>query len=472
MMELELIGAACAVTGSKHLLRTSQAQVLLDCGLFQGRRQEAFEKNRKLPVNVDQLDAVVLSHAHIDHSGSLPALYKMGYRGPIFATPATHDLCSPMLLDTANIMQFDAMHIDKLIRKGVKGLKPVRPIYDREDVMGTLGLMIGLPYHQKQRIAPGVELTFLDAGHILGSAICVLDIEDKGHQKRLAFTGDLGRKHLPIVRDPEIPEGVSCLLTESTYGDRLHDPIELTGNALADLINKTYQRGGKIVIPTFALERAQEIIYELKRLRTQNKIPKMPVYVDSPLTVKLTEVFELHPECYDKETFELLHSQDSPFEFESLTYVASVEESKAIDAESRSSIILSASGMCEGGRVLHHLQAIIENPKNLILMVGYQAKHTLGRRILEKQARVKIFGQMHRLQAEVQVLNGFSAHADQKSLIAFAEAVRSKGSLEKIILVHGEEKAQKALFKALKKQKFKSIDIPESGDRIRIDEVN
>ncbi len=468
MIELELIGAAGAVTGSKHLLKTSKASVLLDCGLFQGHRQEAFEKNRDIPVDTKKLDAVVLSHAHIDHSGALPALYKKGYRGSIFATPATRDLCSPMLMDTANIMQSDAEHIEKLIARGVKGLGKAEALYDQDDVVSTLALMVGLPYHHKQLIAPGIELTFLDAGHILGSAICVLDIEDGGEHKRLAFTGDLGRKHLPILRDPEIPTGVSCLLMESTYGDRLHDPIELTADALADAINHAYKRGGKIVIPTFALERAQEIIYILKKLGVQKRIPKIPVYVDSPLTVKLTDIFELHPECYDREFFEALHSRESPFEFPGLTYVSSVEDSKRIDTEAGSSIILSASGMCEGGRVLHHLQATIEDPKNMVLIVGYQAEHTLGRRIVEKRPEVKIFGEMHRLKAEVRVLNGFSAHADQADLISFAKSVFAKGSLNRVILVHGEHHAQEILAAQLSKQAFKQVDIPKPGDRIHL----
>ncbi|MEI6806037.1 MAG: MBL fold metallo-hydrolase [Myxococcaceae bacterium] len=468
MIELEFIGAARTVTGSKHLLRTSKASVLLDCGLFQGHRQEAFEKNRNIPVDVKKIDAVVLSHAHIDHSGALPALYKMGYRGSIFATPATRDLCSPMLMDTANIMRSDAVHIEKLISKGVQGLTPAEPLYDQDDVIGTLGLMVGLPYHRKQLIAPGIELTLIDAGHILGSAICVLDIEDAGEHKRLAFTGDLGRKHLPILRDPEIPEGVSCLLMESTYGDRRHDPIEPTSKALSDAINHAFKRGGKIVVPTFALERAQEIIYILKKLREKKEIPNIPVYVDSPLTVKLTDVFKLHPECYDLEFFEVLHGRESPFEFPGLTYVSSVEDSKRIDSEIVSSVILSASGMCEGGRILHHLQATIEDPKNMILIVGYQAEHTLGRGIVEKRSEVKIFGQAQALNAEVRVLNGFSAHADQTDLIAFAQAVAVKGNLERIVLVHGEHKAQEALSQQLTYQKFQQVNIPKPGETIEI----
>ena len=468
MIELEFIGAAQTVTGSKHLLRTSRATVLLDCGMFQGHRQEAFEKNRNIPIDTRKLDAVVLSHAHIDHSGALPALYKKGYRGPIYATPATRDLCSPMLLDTAHIMKSDAEHLDRLIERGVHGIHRSEPIYEQNDVVGTLSLMVGLPYHRRQTIAPGIDLTFYDAGHVLGSAICVLDIEDEGRKLRLAFTGDLGRKHLPILRSPEVPEGVSCLLMESTYGDRLHEPIELTGDALADAINRTHARGGKIVIPTFALERAQEVIYVLKKLRDQKRIPAIPVYVDSPLTVKLTDVFKLHPECYDRETFELLHSRNSPFEFPGLIYVSEAEDSKRIDTEKGSSIILSASGMCEGGRVLHHLQATIEDPKNTVLIVGYQAENTLGRRIVEGRPEVRIYGETLRLKAEVRVLNGFSGHADQNGLIEFPVSLRSSGPLSRIVLVHGEPVPQEILSQKLRAHGFAQIDIPRPGDRVRL----
>lgn len=468
MIELEFIGAAATVTGSKHLLRTSKARVLLDCGLFQGHRTEAAQKNQHIPIDVEKLDAVVLSHAHIDHSGALPALVKKGYQRSIYMTPATRDLCSPMLMDTAHIMNSDAEHIDRLIARGVKGLTKVEPLYTKDDVIVALGQMMSLPYRRHETIAPGIKLTFLDAGHVLGSAICVLDIEDEGVHKRFAFTGDLGRKHLPILRDPEIPEGVSYLLTESTYGDRLHDEISLTSNALADVINRTTKRGGKVVIPSFALERAQEIIYELKQLRAQKRIPAIPVYVDSPLTIKLTEIFRLHPDCYDEETFNSLNSQDSPFDFPGLTYVASVEDSKRIDSEKAPSIILSASGMCEAGRILHHLQATVKDPKNTILIVGYQAEHTLGRRIVEKRSEIRIFGEMYPLRAEVQVLNGFSAHADQHALIAFAEAVQRKGSLEHVMLVHGESKAQQVLAGLLKAKHFKQVSVPKAGDRIKL----
>jgi metallo-beta-lactamase family protein len=467
MIELTFIGAAQTVTGSKHLLRTSRATVLLDCGLFQGRRHESFQRNRKLPIDTASLDAVVLSHAHIDHSGALPFLGRSGYRGPIFATSATRDLAAPMLLDAALIQQADARHIARLIERG-EDLEPVEPLYDQNDVTAVVSQMVGLPYHRRYAVAPGVAVTFLDAGHVLGSAIVVLDIEDEGRTLRLAFTGDLGRHHLPILRDPEVPTGVECLITESTYGDRLHGDIAETGERLADVVRRTHARGGKIVIPSFALERAQEIIYELKLLRAARRIPALPVYVDSPLTVKLTDVFRLHPECYDAETRELLRGSDSPFDFEGLHYVSTAEESIALDREPGPAIIISASGMCEAGRVLHHLRATLEDSKNTVVIVGFQAQHTLGRRLVEQRSQVRVYGLPLMRRAEVVALDGFSAHADQAGLVAFAESVRDAGPLHDVILVHGETPAQEALAGLLRGRGFPRVDIPEPGARIAL----
>ena len=373
-----------------------------------------------------------------------------------------------MLEDAAGIQAADSKHIAKLIARGHRDLEPVEPLYGQEDVAGLLGQVFTVPYRRRQEVAPGVIVTFLDAGHVLGSAIVVLDLEDDGARTRLAFTGDLGRPHLPILRDPQVPDGVNCLITESTYGDRVRGPFQESSDELAAAVTRTHARGGKVIIPSFALERAQEVIYELKRLRLAGRIPAMPVYVDSPLTVKLTEVFKLHPDCYDRETFELLRGGESPFDFEGLEYVSEVARSKELDASGEPCIIIAASGMCEGGRVLHHLRLAVESEKNTVLIVGFQAQHTLGRRLVERRGEVRIFGVMHQLAAEVVVLDGFSAHADQAGLVEFAEAVRRRGKLRQVILVHGEPPAQQALAGLLERRGFPTVRAPGVGERLRV----
>jgi metallo-beta-lactamase family protein len=468
LIELEFIGGARGVTGSKHILRTSRAKVLLDCGMFQGRRRESNERNRALEVPTGEIDAAVLSHAHIDHAGLLPLLYKRGYRGPIFATPATRDLCTPMLLDAALIQEADARHIRKLIERDGLDIEPAEPLYDQDDVTGVLGLFMGLPYRRPHPIAPGITLKLFDAGHVLGSSIVVLDVDDEGDRVRVAYAVDLGRKGLPILREPEIPGAVNCLVSESTYGDRRHAPIAQVDDALAEAVNRTVARSGKILIPAFALERAQEVVYALKRLRAARKIAAVPVYVDSPLTVKLTDVFRMHPECYDKATYASLVGGDPPFEFDGLHYVSDKEESKAIAAQPGPHIIIAASGMCEAGRILHHLREGVEDQRNTILIVGYQAQHTLGRRIVERQREVKVFGVIRKLLAEVVVLSGFSAHADQNDLLTFAEAVREQGKLRQVVLVHGETPAQDALSAKLAEHGFPTVVVPGPGDRLRL----
>jgi metallo-beta-lactamase family protein len=465
VIEVEFAGAAQTVTGSMHLVRTRHATILLDCGLFQGRRREALERNRNLPVDPFRLDAVILSHAHIDHSGALPLLVSRGYQGDIYTTPATRDLCAAMLEDAAMIQAADARYINKLIDRDHMDMDRVEPLYDEKDVLQTIEQMVPLSYHRTHTIAPGVRVTFLDAGHVLGSAIVLLDVEDDGETKRICFTGDLGRRDMPILRDPEIPTGIDALITESTYGDRVHPPIQEMGDELAAIIKKTHARGGKVVIPSFALERAQELVFSLKKLAREEKIPKLPVYVDSPLTVKITDVFKLHPECYDEETRAMLR-RDSPFDFENLRYVSDKEESKAIDQSPEPCVIISASGMCESGRVLHHLKATIEDHASSICIVGFQAQHTLGRRLVEQRTRVKIFGVERDRHAEVHVLNGFSAHADQRDLVDFATTSRERGRLRTIALVHGEPKAQNALRSALEAEGFPAVHVPAPGQKL------
>ncbi len=463
-MHIQFVGAAQTVTGSMHLVRTRAGAILLDCGLFQGRRRESYERNKHLPVPAKEIIAVALSHAHIDHSGALPLLVKRGFRGPIYATPATRDLATVMLRDSAYIQQQDARHLNK--QRDAHGLDvdEAVPLYDEVDVLETIRRFHSIPYGFRTFLTPQIALTFLDAGHVLGSAITVLDITEGKRTRRLAFTGDLGRVNMPILEDPEIPEDIEVLITESTYGDRLHDDIEKMDDDLAAVIKRTYERGGKVIIPSFALERAQEIVFALKQLQDQGRLPDMPVYVDSPLTVKITDVFKLHPECYDEQTRELLQGHNSPFEFRGLRYVESVDDSKAVTDDDRPMVVISASGMCEAGRVLHHLKATVENPKNTVLIVGYQAQHTLGRRLVERRDRIKIFGVERDRRAEVVVLNGFSAHADQKDLLDFAKACRDKGPMERVVLVHGDPQPQRVLAGKLEELGFVRPMVPAPGD--------
>ncbi|MFO0619155.1 MAG: MBL fold metallo-hydrolase [Polyangiaceae bacterium] len=467
-MEIEFIGAAQTVTGSMHLVRTSGGAILLDCGLFQGTRSESIERNQNLRVPVRELKAVVLSHAHIDHSGALPLLFKLGYTGPVYSTPATRSLAAVMLRDAAAIQQSDARFLNKRNEREGSGEEEVKPLYDDEDVVKAIERCISVPYGTTVPITKNAEVTFHDAGHVLGSAITVLDLEENGRKRRVVFTGDLGRKDRPILRDPEVAEGAEILITESTYGDRLHDSREKMDEDLATVVNRTVKRGGKVIIPSFALERAQEVVFALKKLRRANAIPRVPVFVDSPLTVRITDVFKLHPECYDAETRALMRGNDSPFEFEDLSYVEDKEGSKRITSAHEPAVIISASGMCEAGRILHHLRDGIEDEKNTVLIVGYQAAHTLGRRLVEKRARVKVFGVERERRADVVVLNGFSAHADQRDLVEYATATQAKGRLERVVLVHGDPAPQKILGEKLLGAGIPKVTAPAPGDRLPI----
>jgi metallo-beta-lactamase family protein len=466
-LEITFLGAARTVTGSKHLVRTARGtRILLDCGLFQGHRRESIARNESLGLDPASLDAVVLSHAHIDHSGALPILAKRGYGGPVFATSATRDLCAAMLTDAAFLQASDARYVNNRIARDGIAMAPVTPLFDDKDVLRVLEQMTSLPYRRVERIAPDAHVTFLDAGHVLGSAIVVLDVDEEGETKRLVFTGDLGRKGLPILRDPEVANGAHALLSESTYGDRLHPPYAEMEESLASIVARVHARGGKLLIPSFALERAQEIVFALKRLRSAGRLPRVPVYVDSPLTVQITDVFKLHPECFDDETRALVRADDSPFDFPDLRYVSSVEGSMAIDADSGPAIVIAASGMCEGGRVLHHLRRTVEDERACVLIVGFQAEHTLGRRLVERRPRVRIFGVERDLLAEVRVLEGFSAHADRDELVGYAEETRRRGKLRDVILVHGELPAQRTLAEQLADRGFPRVHIPAQGESL------
>lgn len=436
-MQIQFWGAAREVTGSRHLLKVNGKQILLDCGLFQGHRKEADAKNRDFGFDPSKLDAVILSHAHIDHSGGLPYLVKNGFKGPIFSTFATRDLCNYMLLDSAFIQEKDVEYINKKMTKKKQAL--VEPLYTVEDAQQTLNQFYGVGYEMAFVVTEGVVCSFYDAGHILGSSLIHMVIYEKEKDRRFtfAFTGDLGRKNLPILRDPQPLPPTEYLITENTYGDRFHESILDAGKNLEDVINRTANRGGKILIPAFAVERTQELVYHLNLLWQKKKIPDLPVFVDSPLSANVTEVFMNHPECFDKETFmEFLQNRKNPFGFGRLQYTRDVSESKALNEINGPAIIISASGMCENGRILHHLRNNIEDPKNSILIVGFMAKDTLGRKILEKQKVVNIFGEPYNLRAEVVCLDAFSGHADRSDLLAYISKIEG---LKKIFLVHGEE---------------------------------
>jgi len=442
-MKVQFLGAVRTVTGSMHLLTANGSRILLDCGLVQGRRKESFERNRNLPFDPKTIDLMVLSHAHIDHSGNIPSLVKNGFRGNIFTTPASRDLCSAMLRDAGHIQEQDTIYVNK--KRARKGQAPLEPLYTVEDATASLDNFISLGYDRPLLVAPGVTLSFRDAGHILGSAITILDVKEGEQHTRLVFSGDLGRVGKPILRDPQPVENVDYLIIESTYGDRRHPPIETTDEDLRDVVLKTYQRGGKVIIPAFSVGRTQELVYALHRLIKARDLPELPIFVDSPLSVNVTEVFRLHPECYDEELKEFLADNRSrdPFGFHRLTYVREVERSKELNFLREPAIIISASGMCEAGRILHHLKNNIEDPRNTVLIVGWMAPHTLGRRLVERKPKVKIFGEEYRLKAEVETINGFSAHADRDGL---EDYVRQLGAerLKGIFVVHGEEPASLA----------------------------
>jgi len=446
-MKIEFYGATKEVTGSKFVLDSSSTKILVECGLFQGKRKESEKKNREFMFDIKEIDYMLLSHAHIDHSGNIPNLVKNGFSKDIFTTPATIDLLKYLLLDSAHIHEKDVEYVNKIKENGEK---PIEPLYTVEDAQKSFNLFKPVTYGNKHQ--KGINFEFLDAGHILGSSEILMEIEGK----RVLFTGDLGRSNLPIIRDPEIPEKVDILIMESTYGNRLHRDIEHATMELEEILKKSIKRKGKVIIPSFALERAQEVIYAINSLIIKKRLPEIPIYVDSPLTVDITGVFMKHPEYFDEKAYNLLR-ENHIFNYGKINYVKDVKESKALNFKEGPMVIISASGMCEHGRILHHLKNNIGDEKNIILIVGYQAKNTLGRKLVEKQKEVNIFGKPHNRKAEVIVLNEFSAHADRNDLISFVEKV----SPERIFLVHGEEDQMEPLGNTLKEMGY-NIDMPEA----------
>ncbi len=465
-MRIQFLGACRGVTGSKHLLTTNNGtKVLIDCGLFQGRRAESRKKNREFSIEPSSLDAAILGHAHIDHSGNLPSLAKQGYRGIVYATAPTDALCHYMLPDSAYIQEKDAEFINKKHRK--RGLPTVEPLYTIADALDAIRLIRPYNLNKWIRIADDVEIQFVEAGHILGAALTIFRVTENGKKIKLAYIVDLGRKNLPLLRDPKQIRNIDYAIMESTYGNRLHEPIEKARKLLADTINRTYRRGGKIIIPSFAVERTQELLYFIHELGGKGLIPKIPIFIDSPLAVNVTEVFMRFENWFDEETKRFYDSGDDPFGFAQVEYVRSVDRSKELNNLTTPAIIISASGMAEAGRILHHLMNNIGSNRNTIMIVGFMAQNTLGRRLADGWKEVSIFGDKYKVKADVVVSQAFSAHADKNDLLEYA---RKLGKVKKMFIVHGEEKQALEYALAVKDLKnIKKVYVPNEKDEAVLD---
>ncbi len=464
-MKLKFCGAAGTTTGSQHLLEINGKRILLDCGLYQGSRKRAYDINCCFPLfDPKSIDVVILSHAHIDHSGNLPNLTTKGYTGNIYATHATRDLCQIMLADCARIQASDIDWVNKHRKKD--GLEPVEPLYNEQDAEHCLRQFVTVGYDRPIPVADGVSLTFIDAGHILGSAQVLLEIDDKadGKRKRFLFSGDVGRGGNEVLRDPVAVRDVDFLLMESTYGGREHEAPPGYGDHFGELIRQAVRRGGKILIPAFAVERTQQILFILHELFTRGEIPEVPVYVDSPLAVSATEIYRLHPDAFNDEVYEALFQRENPFGFENLTLVRSVNGSKALNEIEGVAIIISASGMCEAGRILHHLKNNIGDSRTTVLFVGYCAENTLGRRIRDGEREVPILGGRYKVRAKIEIIDSFSGHADHSELIDYFK--RTTGSKSRVWLVHGEPDSAAHLRDALLPIHNGSVEIAELGQEV------
>jgi metallo-beta-lactamase family protein len=472
-VKLTFWGAAQTVTGSMHEAAVNGHRYLLDCGMYQGRRKEARERNASFPWPGEAVTGVVLSHAHIDHSGNLPTFHKHGYTGPIYTSPATIDLCHSMLMDSAYLQEKDAEFLAKRRhRRRLVGhedqTEAVEPLYSMKDAEATLPQFRPVLCHEPTEIGPGVSLETFDAGHMLGSTAVVLTVEEKkGRKLRLAFSGDVGRPNLPIVRDPEPLPPVDYLILESTYGNRLHQPVDSVANKLAEIVNRTAARGGRIVAPAFAVGRTQQLVLMLHELIEQERIVDLPIFVDSPLAIDVTRVFREHTELFDQETGGFLKRGKDPFGFSRLRYVRDVAESKALNGLRGPFMVISASGMCEAGRILHHLRNSIEDKRNTILITGFQGENTLGRKIVEKWPMVPIFGEPMELRAEVAKINELSGHADQRELLEWMKPL-ARG-LKRVFLVHGETSQQAALKTAVESAYGVEVVIPARGESFQVD---
>jgi metallo-beta-lactamase family protein len=464
-MRINFHGAAQTVTGSQHLLEINGRRLLLHCGLFQGSRKDTYSRNLNFAHDPRKVDAVILSHAHIDHAGNLPNLVKNGYTGPIYATNATVDLATIMLADSGRIQESDAAWVNK--KRIKRGKDPIEPLYTEADARHTVGLFRGVEYDAEFEVIPGVIAHFVEAGHILGSAAVCLDITENGKKFRFWFSGDIGRYDLPLLRDPVMPENVDYLLMESTYGDKPHNDPTQAFDEFQDVVSRTIKRGGKVIVPAFAVGRTQELVYNLNIMMFERDVPPVPVFVDSPLAVNASFIFRNHPECFDAETLEFIKQAQHPaLDFKLLSYVRSVEESKALNERTDPMVIISASGMAEVGRILHHLRNNIEDPKNTVCIVSWQAPHTLGRRLADREKQIKIFGEPYTVNAEIATIGGLSAHAGQTLLVRYAEEVKS--TVKKVFLVHGENGPAMTLTEKLKEKGMHDVYYPELHSSVEI----
>ncbi len=461
-MRLQFWGAVRTVTGSMHLVETASGRVLLDCGMFQGRRAEANERNRNFPFDPASVDAIVLSHAHIDHCGAIPSFVKRGFKGRIWCTDPTADLCEHLLKDSGFVQEKDAEYINKRLRPGEPR---VEPIYTQVDAIESLQHFASTGYGGTVTPVPGMKVTFLDAGHILGSSALLVEVTENGRTTRLGFTGDLGRKRFPILRDPQLLSNVEALICESTYGDRRHGPTEDAKAILLGHLQRVFRRGGRCVIPAFALGRTQGIVYTLNELYNEGLLPPVPIFVDSPLGVNVTEVFRRHIDVMDKAARAVVEQDGDAFGFPRLSYVKDVEDSKALNTMPGPLVIISASGMCEGGRVLHHLKHTVSNSKNLVLLTGFQAQHTLGRRLQEGAKFARIYGEEVPVLAEVAKIDGLSCHADQLELTEYVTACAKSA---KVFLVHGELGAAEVLQGTLRSAGVPDVTIPDRGQKFEL----
>ena len=470
-MKVKFCGAARKVTGSSHLITLDDGyKILLDCGLHQGKRKESWEYNNHWFFDPKEIDCLVLSHAHIDHSGRVPKLVRDGFEGYIYSTHATRSLCSVMLLDSARIQERDTeWHNKKILKKKKKNFKKLRkPLYTPDDVPETMNRFAGFGYNYWFKIRENVEVMFRDAGHILGSASVTLKINENGKETVIGFTGDVGRPDRPILRDPIPMPEVDYLICESTYGDKLHEDRPEQSDKLLKILKETcLEKGGKLIIPAFSVGRTQEIVYMMDKLESKGKLPKIPVYVDSPLAVNATKVFGAHPECFDNALNEYMLIDENPFGFNDLTYITEVSASKKLNSSKDACIVISSSGMMNAGRVRHHLFNNIDSSRNTFLIVGYCSPDTAGGMLRNGIEALKIFGEWKMVKADIEIMDSFSAHADKKELLDFMQ--NQKERCKKIFLVHGEYDTQEKFSKYLIENGFNVVEIPQHGQEYEIE---